>query len=70
MYETPEEITDREQTIDSHWATLDELSRDRRATLTKLKAREERKEALRIECVLHPLCCINATSHALVCRIV
>lgn len=49
VYEAPQEITERESTIDGHWKTLDELSADRRKTLDDLKAREERKEALRIE---------------------
>lgn len=49
VYENPGDIRERENDIDSHWKTLDELSSSRRSTLRDLKQREVRKEELRIE---------------------
>jgi hypothetical protein len=48
VYESPQEVRDREAAVDKLFAELDASAAQRKATLAALLAREERKEELRL----------------------
>jgi len=49
VFPTPDEITGRENDIDTKWAELDAAAAEKRAYLDECLAREQRKEELRLE---------------------
>jgi len=49
VFETPQEIKDREASIEAKWVTLTELSAKKKAVLEADLAREQEKERLRLE---------------------
>jgi hypothetical protein len=49
IFESPEEVSDREAEVDDHWTKLDALATSRNKTLEGLLVRETRKEELRVD---------------------